>query len=342
MSMNTIVHRNGGRVWLEGVKGWSPAEKHSSVHAAQEAIMQAVGEKVAYDCLVGVSGLAFRLQVSKSGLCPSSAHPFCGWRCVARSTESVPWHVQVFELNPADGEQVKTARRAVVDSIERGVPVQYGEEEDGVIIGYQREGAEWLCLHPMHDGGQEEFVETELPWGLGIYTGPKPQRASRRELAVEALRQATTMAGAFEAESYYVGFKAWEEYLGQLRAMAAEDHARQQDILGNAWIYACLAGYRRSAALYLREVAGEFAPAAAERLTNAASLYERMSGEVLTDPQHKAAAIAPFPWNLKPGQPWSAGQRQEQIRRLECALPLEREAIAHLEQATALAAGSSQ
>jgi len=249
----------------------------------------------------------------------------------------------VFELNPEDGEQVKTARRAVVDSIERGIPAQYGEEEDGVIIGCQQEGAEWLCLHPMHNGGRQEFVETERPWGLGIYTGPKPQRASRRELAVEALRQATTMAGALEAESYHMGFKAWEEYIGQLRAMAdAGIAAEKVEVLGNAWIYACLAGYRRSAALYLREVAGEFAPAAAERLTNAASLYERMSGEVLTDPQHKAAAIAPFPWNLKPGQPWSAGQRQEQIRRLECALPLEREAIAHLEQATALAAGPSQ
>lgn len=52
--MNTTVHREGSRVWLEGVEGWSAAEKPSSVHAAQEAILRAVGEAVSYDDLVGL------------------------------------------------------------------------------------------------------------------------------------------------------------------------------------------------------------------------------------------------------------------------------------------------
>ena len=89
--MNTTVRREDGRVWLEGVSGWSPGERESSVHAAQAAVMEAVGEDVSYEYLVGVSGLAFRMQVSKDGLCPSSPHSFCGYGCHARSSQCLPW-----------------------------------------------------------------------------------------------------------------------------------------------------------------------------------------------------------------------------------------------------------
>jgi hypothetical protein len=62
--MNTSVHRDADRVWLEGVNGWSLHDQPSSVHAAQAAVMRALGEDVTYDCLLGVSGLAFPMQIS--------------------------------------------------------------------------------------------------------------------------------------------------------------------------------------------------------------------------------------------------------------------------------------
>ena len=103
--MNTTVHREGDRVWLEGVKGWHPGDKESSVHAAQEAIMQAVGEDVTYDYLLGVSGLAFRMQVSKNGLCPSSPHSCCGYGCHSRSVAALPWKVRVFAVKPDQADR---------------------------------------------------------------------------------------------------------------------------------------------------------------------------------------------------------------------------------------------
>jgi len=72
------VKREGDRVWIEGVKGWSIPEMPSSVHGAQTTVMNTIGEKVDYEELVGASGLAFRLQVSKEGICPSSPHAYCG------------------------------------------------------------------------------------------------------------------------------------------------------------------------------------------------------------------------------------------------------------------------
>jgi hypothetical protein len=333
--MRTTVHREGDRVWLEGVKGWFCGDKESSVHAAQEAVMQAVGEGTTYDDLVGVSGLAFRMQVHKE-LCPSSPHPCCGFPCVARSTQALPWKVRVFEVKPDDAPRVKEARQAVVESITRGVPVQYGSEEDGVIVGYHRDGEEWICLHPYRDGGAKTFVETMWPWGVVVFTGPKEARPSKRELAVGALRQAVEMAKAEQSGDYFVGFKAWDAYVAKLEALEqGDDKARQGAMLGNAWIYECLAQYRGVAARYLRDVACEFDGPAAAHLLRAADLYEQMSNEVLRDKEHCVVTVAPYGWALKKGETWTSERRQAQIARLRRALPLERAAIAELESALA-------
>ena len=188
--MNTTVHRDAHRVWLEGVSGWFIGDRESSVHAAQAAAMAALGEEISYEYLVGVSGLAFRMQVSKDGLCPSSPHSFCGYPCHRRSSQALPWTLQLFEVKPEDTTQVEVARQAIVSSIERGVPVQYGSEEDGIIVGYQKGGQEWICFHPLREGGTKTFVETAWPWGILLFVEPKTEPPSKRELAMGALRQA--------------------------------------------------------------------------------------------------------------------------------------------------------
>ena len=335
--MSQGLKREGGKVWIEGVKGWFCGEKESSVHAAQEAVMQAVGENITYEYLVGVSGLAFRMQVSKQGFCPSSPHLFCGYQCVARSVKALPWSVKVFEAKPEDNEKVKAARRAIVESIDRGVPVQYGSEEDGVIVGYQKNGDEWICLHPYREGGKKTFVETKWPWGIAVFTERKKGMPSRRELALGALQQAVKMAKTEETGNYFVGLKAWDNYLQKLKALEqADEKARKDAMQGNAWIYECLAQYRGVASQYLRDVAGEFDAPAAQHLRKAADLYGRMSDDVLRDKEHCVVTIAPYPWALKEGKSWTSEIRQEQIRRLEAALPIEREAIAEIEKALAL------
>jgi hypothetical protein len=86
--MKTTIHRKADRVWLEGVSGWFVGNRESSVHAAQAAVIAAVGEDVSYEYLLGVSGLAFRMQVSKGGLCPSTPRSFCGYLCHARSSKA--------------------------------------------------------------------------------------------------------------------------------------------------------------------------------------------------------------------------------------------------------------
>lgn len=329
--MNTTVHREQDRVWLEGVSGWFVGERESSVHAAEAAVMKALGEDISYEYLLGVSGLAFRMQVSMEGLCPSSPHSFCGYPCHARSSQALPWKLKILEVKAEEADRVREARQAIVGSIDRGVPAQYGSEEDGIIVGYQSSGDEWICFHPMREGGTKTFVETAWPWGIALFTERKAELPDRRELAQGALQQAVEMADTAEADGYYLGQRAWDDYLIKLRALQdADDEARQGAMLGNSWIYECLAQYRGAAAHYLRDIASEFSPGSAQHLLAAADLYERMSDQILRDGENGLIAIAPLPWSLGEGETWTDEMRQDQIRRLEAALPLERQAIREL------------
>jgi hypothetical protein len=332
--MKTTVKREDDRVWLEGVSGWFVGDQESSVHAAQAAVMQAVGEDIGYTDLLGASGLAFRMQVSKDGLCPSSPHATCGCECVEGALSALPWQMQGYSAASDDAAGVERVRQVVVESINRGVPVQYQGEEDGIIVGYQKAGAEWICLHPMRNGGNETFVETNWPWGVVVYTEPKASLPSKRQLALDALKRAVQLSEAGEADGYDVGFSAWDSYLSKLRALQEADaQTRQDSMLGNSWIYENLAQSRGRAALYLRDVAEQFAPEAATHLRRAADLYEQMATEILTDPEHGVITVAPLPWLLGEGQSWTNEMRTDQIRRLEAALPVEREALGEIRTA---------
>ena len=139
------VKREGNHVWLEGVEGYSTAEYASSVHGSQARILQCLGEKIDYDDLICYGAFAFRVGVH-TGMCPSASHPCCGVDCMSPSNRSLPWKQRFFGSFPwsepkEDRDAFEAeARAAVKDSIDRGVPVHYGSEEDGLIIGYADEG----------------------------------------------------------------------------------------------------------------------------------------------------------------------------------------------------------
>ena len=154
-AVKTTIRTEGSRTWLEGVKGWFCGGKESSIHAGHESVMQALGEKdIDYTYMIGVSGLAFRMQTAKDGLCPSSPHAYCGYACYDISDKALPYRTVRFELMDADDETIDVARRAVTASIHKGIPAQYGSEEDGVIIGYGNGGEELICFHYMVNGGK--------------------------------------------------------------------------------------------------------------------------------------------------------------------------------------------
>ena len=69
------VKRANGRVWIEGIEGFSPGEYASSVQGCQARILQTLGEPLSYDDLICYSGFAFRVGIHEE-MCPSAGHPF--------------------------------------------------------------------------------------------------------------------------------------------------------------------------------------------------------------------------------------------------------------------------
>jgi hypothetical protein len=341
------VQQSASRVWIDGIQGFGPGECASSIHGCQARILAALGEPLSYDDLVVYSGFAFRVGVHNQ-LCPSAGHPCCGFMCLANGVRALPWRTRMFErwpgTEPEGGAEAfeAAACAAVRASIDRGVPVEYGGEEAGLIIGYADEGRRWWCVHPYHKNGGEAFWHDEVkgfaggawPWGITVWTEPKPEdeRVSAREVLVGALRQAVEMWRTERCGDYFVGDAAygfWLDWLGDLEARSGG--APQPGVQGNGWCYDVLVHCRRIAARWLAAHAGDLGPAVQAHLLAAAEHYARLATEAL------AGFDCPWSLTIGAGNPdgWTSALRQTQLARLEVARAADAAAVAEIAAAVA-------
>lgn len=335
--METTVKQENGKVWIDGVKGFSPIDYVSSVHGAQARILEVIGEPLDYDDLVCYSGFAFRTGVQQK-MCPSAGHPFCGYMCVENGLRALPWNLQMFESLPWSEPKSEEARAAfeaeacaaIKTSIDCGVPVQYGGEEDGLIIGYADEGRRWWCVHPYYHWGKDAFWYDEAdgfsggqgkwPWGIAVWLEPKAtaELVSPHELTLDALKQAVDMWHSAEkhGNGYYSGDAAYAHWLLWLSAVeAGEVDDPKAGMQGNGWYFDVLTHSRRAAARWLRAKAIEYDSPAREQLLIAANHYQKINDECLDG--------LDSPWVLCPGpdkfDEWTSEMRQIEIARLEAA-----------------------
>jgi hypothetical protein len=230
---------------------------------------------------------------------------------------------------------------AIRNSIDRGVPVQYVAEEDGIIIGYGNEGSRWWCLHPYHKGGSEGFWHDEVqgmaggtwPWMLMVWTEPAPaaERASEQSLLASALEQAVEMWRTEKRGDYFVGEAAYGRWLDWLRRVddgATEDEARG-GMQGNAWYFDVLVHCRRIGAEWLKAQAAELEGDAGQTLAAAGESYAKIVETCLEGISST--------WDLAMGgrrfDEWSEDQRRDQADRLRAARDLDASAIDSIEKA---------
>lgn len=323
-------------VRLETVKGFSPGDFASSVHGAQARILQTLGESMTYEDLICYGAFAFRVGVHEK-MCPSAGHPCCGYMCIENSTRGLPWKLKFYEAFPGGEKKPDDERAAfeaevcaaIKDSIDRGVPVHYGSEEDGLIIGYADEGRRWWCTHPYEKWGAEPFWYDEAggfaggknkwPWGIVVWLEPKSDasRASDQDLTSTALRQAVDMWNSKEKHGdYFSGDAAYEHWLGWLRGVeAGEIEDFKAGMQGNGWCFDVLMHSRPIAAKWLRKKAPEYDEGVRLHLLEAAGHYEKLTAEGMDGIE--------CPWTLCPGPDkageWTSEMRQKQIARLEVA-----------------------
>ncbi len=344
------VKREDDRVWIDGVEGFGADLFASSMHGSQARILETLGESLTYDDLVGYSAFAFRVGFA-SDLCPSAGHPACGYQCL--DSRALPWSTQIYESFPWSQARADPAafeaevRAAVKASIDRGIPVRYISEEEGLIIGYADGGERWWCIHPYHHNGKEAFWHDEAkgfaggkwPWGVVVWRESKPvdQRVPDRELTLAALRQAVEMwrqpglIGEREnGAGYYCGDAAYDFWLGWLRGI---DDGTVDDpkagMQGNGWCFDVLAQNRRIAGRWLAAKAQTFEGEARERLLVAADHYGKIAERCME------GLDCPWDLALPPGRfgDWTAEMRRDQIARLETAREHDRAAVAAIEQA---------
>ncbi len=336
------VKRADGKVWIAGVPGFDSGVYSDSVHGSQARILQALGEPMTYEDLLCYSGFAFRVQLHKGG-CPSSAHPYCGYECVDNAFRALPWVVKVYGADKRKGNEAAfdaEVRAAVKASIDRGIPVHYGCEEDGLIIGYGDDGKRWWCMHPYHQNGKVEFWHDEVkgfaggtwPWGIAVWQAPKPaaDRVPEKELLRAALAQAVDMWRTEKRGDYSCGDAAYRGWLEWLAAVEAGTWPKPEGGMHtNGWVFDVLCSSRRIAGAWLKAKAAAYDGATKEQLLVAAGHYEAMAAELM------AGLKCPWDLALPPGRvkDWTSALRQEQIKRLTAARAHDRAASAALELA---------
>ncbi len=284
----TVTHTDD-LVKIEGVNGFHTGEYASSVHGCKARVLQTLGESLTYDDLICYNAFAFRVGLHDQ-MCPSAGHPCCGFSCV--NDNVLPWINLSFTNFPWEGAKADQAAfeaeacTAIKASIDRGIPVHYSSEEDGLIIGYANEGRRWWCVHPYHKWGSEAFWHDEAegfaggtwPWCISVWTAPKPAdaRVPQRDLFLGALQQAVEMWKTEKREAYYCGEAAYAHWLHWLHAVEAGtiDNPRG-GMQGNGWCYNVLIHSRRIAGRWLQQQV-EFYPAAAPYLRAAAENYTQL------------------------------------------------------------------
>jgi hypothetical protein len=341
----TRVHRETDKVWID-IPGFSTDEYASSVHGCQARILQTVGESADYADLICCNGFAFRVQVAPD-FCPSAGHPFMGYECTRHDLAKDLWRID--DLSPTKGSDEQppkyddNAIGAVKASIERGVPVQYEGEEDGLIVGYAVDGARWLCIHPYHQAGQQAFWYDEgdamaggngnPPWRLAVWIAPRPdaERTPDAELLKHALALAVEM---WESSGPYPcgqnGYRHWIESLRHIDDGRFDDP--QLIMQGNAWCMDVLVHARRIASDWLRGKADTLPDKPSQRLEAAADAYSDLVAACLKDVE------STWEITLWPGAypQWTNEVRDRQIQRLEVAREYDLVAIGAIREALSL------
>ncbi len=337
------VKREDGKVLLEGV-GVAPGGPTTGIHALT-TVMQGIGEKeMTYPYLMGVSGLAFRVQMSTDGWCPSSPNAYCGFNGWLAVQEALPRKMVHHPLFDKDPEKIREARVALVASIDRGIPVQFGSEEDSVCVGYADGGTTILALKLSDkDGSTATRRIRKTPWGIAV-VGERRTPPPRRELVVRSLKRALEMwrmeKSPDKKHGYWMGEKAWEHWIAGLLDDAKFERMSNEkkedpdaffgNALGNAWTYESLFCARKAAAAYLRSIADDFKPDAAGHLKTAADLYQRVHDTLEPGKKH-----ARYPWQMKKKENWTKEMRNSQAELMKQAFDLDRKAIAEIELALA-------
>ncbi len=315
---------NGARLaGLSPLVGFARGRDCSLMHCLEVAL-EGLGRPISYDDLMGMSGHAFRLQVRADGWDAGAADPAVGDGCLDTLMAAVGWSYDFRVVLREDLTASDALLQAVRDSIDRRVPVLAANimppEDWGLIVGY-RPDRTWLC-RAYNDGAESvDRVAKGWPTGVILLTGARTRPASL-QVHVDGVRRGIEMFERVRMSGAYVtGRKAFETWMGQLRAPRDASYVH-----ANFWLYVNLIDSRAAAVRYLRDKARSFS-SKEMHWSMAADWYDQEVRLLIQNlpyvPSAKEAGGSVPPYQT----------RQQQIDVLGQALKLEEKAVDSLKRA---------
>ncbi len=320
-----VIREKPGAARLSGIgsiRGYAKGRDNTFMHCL-ELILEAMGERVSYDELMGISGLAFRTQFRVDRWDVGNPDPLVGETCLDTLFPAVGWDYTVMIVRRDELTETESLRRVIRKSIDRGVPVLAANiippEDWGIITGYEP-NRKWLCRSYNRGAERVDRPATGWPTAVVLLTAKKA-RPTPRAVHTASIRRAVMLFEKRKSGAHALGNKAFDFWCQELRS--AREH---KYIHPNFWTYIGLIDARGAAVRYLRSIAKEFGPREIH-VTMAADWYDKevrllLGGLSNVPPEGRFADSLP-PMEM----------RNRQIDILRQAQTYERDAIASLKKA---------
>ncbi|MFH1418098.1 MAG: hypothetical protein ABII12_07445 [Planctomycetota bacterium] len=324
--LSVIRDERPGTVRIEGIgpiRGFTRGRDNTFVHCL-ELILDAAGREIGYDELMGISGMAFRVQFRVDRWDVGNPDPLVGEDCLPALFEGIGWEYEVWIVRRDEFSEADALRRAIEQSISLNrLPVLAANimppEDWGIITGYRRDRT-WLCRAYNPRAMRQDCAAKGWPTAVVLLNRqlnrPDPKLAHKA-----SIRRAIELFDKRSARTHALGPKAFDEWCHSLRSARDAGYVH-----ANFWTYVNLIDSRSAAVRYLRSIAKEFG-SRATHVNAAADEYDK-EVRALLDGLKDVATVERYPDSLPP-----AGMRDKQINSLKKAKAFEQEAITSLRKA---------
>lgn len=318
-SLLSQVRDDSGAVRIRGVgpiRGFAKGRDHTLIHCL-ELVLEAMGREISYDDLMGISGMAFRLQYRGDRWDVGNPDPLVGENCVDALMSAIGIKHETRVVPQNELAEAAALRREIKQNIDDGMPVLAAniiEPEDwGIITGY-RADHKWLCRS--YNGGALESDRLANGWPTAIiFLKKNTPRPPPLQAHAASLRRAVELFERRKSGSYALGASAFDFWCQSLQTVQ-----RRNYIHPNVWTYITLMDARSAAVRYLRSIAFEFGPD--EHYVLQAADYYDQEVRLLQDGYQYVPSEKDYPTSLPP-----AHFRQRQIEVLRKAKDLEKKAV---------------
>jgi hypothetical protein len=314
----------------------APSDESGNIYAhGMSAILSHLGTDLSYDRIMGLSGVAFILQVDTSGpYLPGHELDVAWWPNddwgfevgLPVLTKAAGWEIsklsanmEAYRADPA-AEYDRVFSAVINRSLREGKPVlAYGfvgtatDQQSPPLLGYgTREKSTQY--------GQQQTRIGRHPWHLYVL-GDEIPTGSTRDVDLASLHHIIALFNEQAQETdapktRFSGQRAWVEWLRLLRSGSACDN--------NMLIH--LRYNRRSAVSYLRDMVTRHEGATATHISAAADVYQRIVEE---------ATRVDLPYHRVKNGDDEQSVRSEYTAMVEGISTLEAQAVAELEEAVA-------